>query len=101
MERTLLSLAPSGECQQHAKFDDTPCGPASCRTAGSIVLTMFRKRLLTYGDGGLSLYADLSEIATGTIDDMIVDGLGRAYVGDLGFDMPPPPDRGAVGRIIW
>ncbi len=31
---------------------------------------------------------------------MIVDGLGRAYVGDLGFDLPPPPDRGAVGRII-
>src|SRR5258708_25728316 len=27
MERTLLSLAPSGECEQHAKFDDdTPCG---------------------------------------------------------------------------
>ena len=34
------------------------------------------------------------------IDDMIIDGLGRAYVGDLGFDMPPPPDRGAPGRII-
>jgi sugar lactone lactonase YvrE len=31
---------------------------------------------------------------------MIVDGLGRAYVGDLGFDLPPPPDRGSVGRII-
>ena len=31
---------------------------------------------------------------------MIVDGLGRAYVGDLGFDLPPPTDRGAVGRII-
>jgi sugar lactone lactonase YvrE len=31
---------------------------------------------------------------------MIVDGLGRCYVGDLGFNMPPPPDRGAVGRII-
>jgi sugar lactone lactonase YvrE len=29
-----------------------------------------------------------------------VDGLGRAYVGDLGFDLPPPPDRGSVGRII-
>ena len=61
---------------------------------------MFRKRLLAYSDGELSLYADLSGIATGTIDDMIVDGLGRAYVGDLGFDLPPPPDRGAVGRII-
>ena len=61
---------------------------------------MFRKRLMTYADGRLSLYADLSGIAKGTIDDMIVDGLGRAYVGDLGFDLPPPPDRGAVGRII-
>jgi sugar lactone lactonase YvrE len=60
------------------------------------VLTMFRKRLMTCADGRLSLYADLSGIATGTI----VDGLGRAYVGDLGFDLPPPPDRGPVGRII-
>jgi len=31
---------------------------------------------------------------------MIVDGLGRAYVGDLGFDLQPPPNRGPVGRII-
>ena len=31
---------------------------------------------------------------------MIIDGLGRAYVADLGFDLPPPPDRGPVGRII-
>ncbi len=61
---------------------------------------MFKKRLLAYSGGKLSLYADLSDIAAGTIDDMIVDGLGRAYVGDLGFDLPPPPERGAVGRIL-
>src|SRR5712691_11877202 len=101
MERTLLSLAPSGECEQHAKFDDdTPCGLGVLPDGKLIVLTMFRKRLLTYSDGQLSLYADLSGIAAGTIDDMIIDGLGRAYVGDLGFDLPPPPDRGPVGRII-
>src|SRR6185369_1555963 len=56
--------------------------------------------LMTYADGRLSLYADLSGIAKGTIDDMIIDGQGRAYVGDLGFDMPPPSDRGAPGRIM-
>jgi sugar lactone lactonase YvrE len=101
MERTLLSLDHSGGCEQHAKFaDDTPCGLGVLPDGKIVVLTMFRKRLMTYADGRLSLYADLSAIATGTIDDMIVDGLGRAYVGDLGFNLPPPPDRGAVGRII-
>jgi sugar lactone lactonase YvrE len=101
MERTLLSLSPSGEREQHATFeDDTPCGTGILPDGRLVVLTMHRKRLMTYADGKLSLYADLSGIAAGAIDDMIIDGLGRAYVGDLGFDMPPPPDRGAVGRII-
>src|ERR1700688_3295207 len=101
MNKTLLSLRASGKCDQHAKVeDDTPCGLGHLPDGRLVVLTMFRKRLMTYADGQLSLYADLSGIAAGTIDDMIVDGLGRAYVGDLGFDLPPPADRGAVGRII-
>jgi hypothetical protein len=56
MERTLLSLAPSGECEQHAKFeDDTPCGLGVLPDGRIVVLTIFRKRLLTYADGELSL----------------------------------------------
>ena len=101
MDRTLLSLDPSGAREQHAKFeDDTPCGLGVLPGGKIVVLTMFRKRLLAYSEGQVLPHADLSGIAKGTIDDMIVDGLGRAYVGDLGFDLPPPPDRGAVGRII-
>src|SRR5260370_16811624 len=101
MDRTLLSLDGAGACEQQAKFGDERTWGLGVLPEGKlIVLTMFRKRLMSYADGELSLYADLSAIATGTIDDMIVDGLGRAYVGDLGFDLPPPPDRGAVGRII-
>ncbi|WP_407170267.1 SMP-30/gluconolactonase/LRE family protein [Bradyrhizobium sp. ORS 111] len=101
MARTLLSTSPSGERQEHAAVtDDTPCGLGVLPNGDIVVLTMFRKRLLRFADGKLSLYADLSQLATGTIDDMIIDGQGRAYVGDLGFDLPPPDGRGAVGRII-
>jgi len=101
LNRTLLSLTPSGECEQHARTDDdTPCGLGILPDGRIAVLTMFRKRLMACADGRLSLYADLSGVAKGTIDDMIIDGLGRANVGDLGFDLPPPPDRGPVGRII-
>src|ERR1700680_3058471 len=89
MDRTLLSLDPSGECQQHAKFeDDTPCGLGVLPDGQLVVLTMFRKHLMSYSDGQLSLYADLSGIAAGTIDDMIVDGLGRASVGAVGSALP-------------
>jgi sugar lactone lactonase YvrE len=100
MARTLLSVSPAGDAREHASFDDTPCGTGVLPDGRLLVLTMFKKRLFAFADGKLAPYADLSAIASGTIDDMIVDGLGRAWVGDLGFDLPPPPDRGADGRII-
>lgn len=101
LARTLLSIDASGDCRTHATFaDDTPCGTGFLPDGRLVILTMFRKRLLVFADGKLSPYADLSGIARGVIDDMIVDGRGRAYVSDLGFNFPPPPDRGADGRII-
>src|SRR6185369_3534414 len=75
MERTLLSLSPPGAREQHVTFEgDTPCGTGILPDGRLVVLTMFRKQLMTWADGRLSLYADLSGIATGTIDDMIIDG---------------------------
>jgi hypothetical protein len=62
---------------------------------------MFRKHLMSYADGRLSLYADLSGIATGTIDDMIIDGLGRAYVGDLGLICRRRPIAAPAAASFW
>ncbi len=100
MTRTLLSATLADERQEHARFDDTPCGTGILPDGRIVVLTMNKKQLFAVADGQLSLYADLSAVAKGAIDDMIIDGRGRAWVGDLGFNMPPPPDRGAVGRIL-
>jgi len=100
MTRQLLRVSLAGDRQEHATFDDTPCGTGVLPDGRIVVLTMNKKQLHAYADGQLSLHADLGGIASGTIDDMIIDGQGRAYIGDLGFHMPPPPDRGAVGRLI-
>lgn len=77
MARTLLSISPSGELQEHAALtDDTLYGLGVLTNGDIVVLTMFRKRLLRFSDGALSLHADLSEVASGTIDDMIhLDGI--------------------------
>ena len=37
-------------------------------------------------DGSLVVHAELGESATGPANDMYVDGAGRAYVGNFGFD---------------
>ena len=100
MERTLISATLADERQVHAIFDDTPCGTGILPDGRIVVLTMNKKQLFVFDDGRRSLYADLGAVAKGTIDDMIIDGQGRAWVGDLGFHMPPPPDRGAIGRIL-
>ncbi|HVM07261.1 MAG TPA: SMP-30/gluconolactonase/LRE family protein [Acidimicrobiales bacterium] len=38
-------------------------------------------------DGTLTTVADLSGLCRWTINDMVVDGAGRAYIGDVGFEL--------------
>ncbi len=51
-----------------------------------LVVSMLDHRLLRLDPGGLVEVADLSELATGPCNDMVVDTDGRAYVGNFGFD---------------
>jgi len=46
-----------------------------------------RKIFRLEDDGALTLHADLSALAAGDINDMLVDPTGRAWVGNFGFDL--------------
>ena len=46
-----------------------------------------RKIMRLENDGSLTLHADLSALAAGDINDMLVDQTGRAWVGNFGFDL--------------
>lgn len=54
---------------------------------GNLLIVSMKDRSLMELDGGqLRLVADLSDIATGPCNDMVVDSEGRAYVGNFGYD---------------
>jgi sugar lactone lactonase YvrE len=51
-----------------------------------IFVSMEDRRLFKFKSGKISEYADLSELATFHLNDMVIDKQGRAYVGNFGFD---------------
>ena len=52
-----------------------------------LVVSMGDRRLLRQGDDGMAKVADLAHLTRGKCNDMVVDRLGRAYVGDFGYDL--------------
>jgi sugar lactone lactonase YvrE len=66
-----------------------------------LVVSMTKRRVLRRGtDGSLRIHADLSGLATWHCNDMVVDAVGRAYVGNFGFDLDAAmADRGFEGVV--
>lgn len=52
-----------------------------------LVVGMHDRAVYRVENGALVLHADLSALAAGQCNDMVVDATGRAYVGNFGFDM--------------
>jgi len=64
-----------------------------------LVVSMLDQRVLRFDGKTQHLHADLAALAAGLCNDMVVDGAGRAYVGNFGYDRhnnAPPRDT----RII-
>lgn len=55
---------------------------------GTLIVTSMHERIVLAFDGEhLTVHADLSHLATGPVNDMVVDADGRAYVTQLGFEL--------------
>ena len=99
LARMILRLRATGDCEKVCDVEGVPGGLGVRSTGEVVVVSMFKGMLLEYRAGHLTTLADLRAVAAGTLDDMIIDGQGRAYVGDLGFDLRRPA-TGALGRVI-
>lgn len=83
----LLRVSLAGECETVCAIPGIAGGMGFLPSGDAVVTSMFDRKLLKLANGELSVFRDLSGVAAGTIDDMIIDGKGRIYVGDLGFDL--------------
>jgi sugar lactone lactonase YvrE len=97
--RTLISVTGEGTPVIACTLQGIPAGLGFLQNGEAVVTDMYRRSLVRCAGGQAIDHADLSNL-TGTLDDMIVDEIGRAYVGDLGFDLKSGIKNGPYGRII-
>ncbi|MBL4837929.1 MAG: SMP-30/gluconolactonase/LRE family protein [Kordiimonadaceae bacterium] len=64
-----------------------PCGLGFLPDGTPLVVSMNDRKIMRIEKGEISEYADLSNLATGDANDMLVDQQGRAYVGNMGYDL--------------
>jgi sugar lactone lactonase YvrE len=86
-------LANDGTHKTVAAFDGPVSGLGWLPDGRLLVVSMHDKRVLRReADGRFSVHADLSDIATGFANDMVVSADGTAFVGNFGFSLFPPSE---------
>jgi sugar lactone lactonase YvrE len=86
-------LWPNGRHEFLATFDGPVSGIGWLPDGRMLVVSMLDKTILRQEhDGRFVTHADISELATGHANDMIVRHDGVAYVGNFGFSLYPPED---------
>ena len=82
------SVSLSGDLRTEFEIEDRPSGLGWMPDGTMLVVSMTKRRVLRRAlDGTMSVHADLSHIADFHCNDMVVDAVGRAYVGNFGFDL--------------
>lgn len=91
----VMSVSGDGEVAIEFAVDQQPSGLGWLPDGRMLVVSMHDRRLLRRDPQGLSVVAELADLADYHCNDMVVDSLGRAYIGNFGFDfiarMPVKP----------
>ena len=86
--RRVLAVSIDGMVETYARTPGLPAG-LGFLPDGRLLITSMRDRkiLRREHDGSIEEHADLTALAPGELNDMLVDHDGRAWVGNFGFDL--------------
>ena len=82
----VLTVDLAGRLETVVEVPQRPSGLGWRPDGTLLVVSMLDRRVLRVDGGKTHVVADLSAVATGPCNDMVVDAAGRAYVGNFGFD---------------
>jgi sugar lactone lactonase YvrE len=83
---TVTAFDERGHAERIIDVPGQPSGLGWLADGSLLIVSMTDHRLLRrWPDGRVSEHADLTEHCGGWANDMVVDGRGRAYVGNFGF----------------
>src|SRR3954470_16647917 len=80
-DHRVLAVGPDRKMQTIVEVEHWPSGLGWMPDGTLLVVSMTDRSLLRYDGAALSRVADLSTLASFHCNDMVVDRLGRAYIG--------------------
>src|SRR5207244_6996336 len=101
--RRVVQVDLNGEVQTVVSLPDLPSAIGWTPEGRLLVVSGRNRRLLRLeddGDGALEEVADLSGLVSYPCADMVIDGQGRAYIGNIGFDFGNPQATPKPGPIL-
>ena len=92
-DHAVKSVDPAGQVRTEHSFEDQTSGLGWLPDGRLLVVSMRELAVLRQDGDNFVLHADLSGLARHLCNDMVVDGAGRAWVGNFGFDLDAELDR--------
>ncbi len=92
-DHAVKSVDPAGQLRTEYSFDDQTSGLGWLPDGRLLVVSMRQLAVLRQEGDRFVVHADLSGLARHLCNDMVVDGAGRAWVGNFGFDLDAELDR--------
>ena len=87
----VITVDGDGNKTTIAEVPQRPSGLGWLPEGDLLIVSMVDQKLLKLTADGLVTHADLAGLADHNCNDMVVDGSGRAYVGNFGFDLGDSP----------
>lgn len=99
-QQSVSSVGDDGMPVVELALDEAPSGLGWLPDGRALVVAMESRRVLRVeSDGAVVTHADLSAVATGRCNDMVVAADGTAYVGNFGFELGTPMQPASLARV--